>query len=262
MKPFALVFALLGCCAGGAWAQSAPRLYGVLDAGLAGAVDAGRQSSLDAAVPADGGAPIYAAVPAGGGAPIYASVDFYSAAPSADAPANRVWGIAVGLEHGRWMIRAAHQNRNIAPVAPATPMGNNTDARNSLLAASVRIGAATAYTAYTAYSVSRGWGGAPLFNPDNPYGAAMATTPSTDSRDVLVGLALARGATTWLASLVRKNDRGPADRDADVLAFGASYALARRTDFYASCSRISVRHGTGAGNGGAAALNLGMRHAF
>lgn len=37
MKPSALVFALLGSCAGSAWAQSAVGLYGVLDAGMVSA---------------------------------------------------------------------------------------------------------------------------------------------------------------------------------------------------------------------------------
>jgi predicted porin len=181
-----------------------------------------------------------------------------------DPGANRAWGLSVGFEHGPLTIRAAHQNRNVA--APATPMGNNMDAKNTILAANLRLGIATAYAAYSA---SRGWGSSPLWNPDNPYGAAIASTPSTDSRDILVGLALPVGATTLLASYIRKNDRGLANRDANQLAFGATYKVSRRTDFYAACSRITNRNGAGytVGNAssqgrGSAALNLGMRHAF
>jgi predicted porin len=183
-----------------------------------------------------------------------------------DPAANRAWGLSVGFQRGPLIIRAAHQNRNVARVAPATPMGNNMDAKNSLLAANVRVGIATAYAAY---SVSRGWGSSPLFNPDNPYGASMASTPSTDSRDVLVGLALPFGRTTLLASYIRKNDRDLANRDANQVALGATYALSRRTDFYASYSRITNRNGAGysvgnasAPGSGSSALNLGMRHAF
>jgi predicted porin len=151
-------------------------------------------------------------------------------------------------------------------VAPATAMGNNMDAKNTILAANLRFGIATAYAAY---SVNRGWGSSPLWNPDNPYGATMASSPSTDSRDVLVGLSLPVGATTLLASFVRKNDRDLANRDAHQVAVGASYAMSRRTDFYAAYSRISNRNGAAytVGNasspgGSSAALNLGMRHAF
>ena len=179
---------------------------------------------------------------------------------------NRAWGVSIGFEHGPLTIRAAHQNRNAAPVAPATPMGNNLDAKNAIVAANLRVGSATAYAAYSA---TRGWGNSPLFNPDNPYSASMASAPSTDSRDVLVGLALPCGPTTLLASYVRKNDRNLLNRDANQVAFGASHALSRHTDFYASYSRITNRNDAGntVGNGGlrvagSSALNLGMRHGF
>jgi predicted porin len=183
-----------------------------------------------------------------------------------DPAANRAWGVSFGLERGPLTIRLAHQNRNMAPVAPATAIGNNLDAKNSILAANLRLGGATAYAAYSA---NRGWGSSPLFNPDNPYGASMAATPSLDSRDVLVGLALPCGPATLLASFVRKNDRDLPNRDANQLAFGASYTLSRHTDFYASYSRITNRGGAvnslpdaTLSTAAFSALNLGMRHGF
>ena len=193
--------------------------------------------------------------------------DPYGAGARAENGAvNRAWGVSIGFERGPLAIRAAHQNRNAAPVAPATPMGNNLDAKNAIVAANQRVGSATAYAAYSA---TRGWGNSPLFNPDNPYSASMASAPSTDSRDVLVGLALPCGPTTLLASYVRKNDRNLLNRDANQVAFGASHALSRHTDFYASYSRITNRNDAGntVGNGGlrvagSSALNLGMRHGF
>lgn len=197
---------------------------------------------------------------------VSAAASYGAGEVSGDPSANRAWGISVGFERGPLTIRAAHQNRNVARVAPATSMGNNIEAKNSILAANVRVGIATAYAAYSA---NRGRGSSPLFNPDNPYGAEMASTPSTDSRDVLVGLAVPAGATTLLASYIRKNDRDLAHRDANQVAFGATYAMSRRTDFYAAWSRITNRNGAGytVGNAsapgrGSSALNLGMRHAF
>lgn len=183
-----------------------------------------------------------------------------------DPSGNRAWGVSIGLERGPLTLRAAHQNRNFTKIAPSTPMGNNMDAKNSIIAANLRVGIATAYAAY---SMSRGTGSSPLWNPDNPYSAAIASVPSTDSRDVLVGLAVPVGATTFLASYIRKNDRDPANLDANQVAFGASYAMSRRTDFYAAYSRITNRNGAGytVGNAsshgnGSSALNVGMRHAF
>ena len=197
---------------------------------------------------------------------VSAGASYGAGAGAGNRAVNRAWGVSVGFERGPLTIRAAHQNRNTAPVAPATPMGNNLDAKNSLVAANLRFGGATAYAAYSA---TRGSGSSPLFNPDNPYSASMASTPSTDSRDVLFGLALPCGPTTLLASYVRKNDRDLSNRDANQVAFGASYTLSRRTDFYASYSRITNRNGAGytvgnpgPGAAGTSAINLGLRHGF
>ena len=181
------------------------------------------------------------------------------------ALSNRAWGVSLGMEAGPVTFRVAHQNKNVAKVAPAIALGNRMDAKNSILAANLDLGLVKAYTAYSA---SRGWGSSPLWNPDNPYGAAMASTPSTDSRDVLVGMALPLGRTTLLASFIRKNDRDLANRDADQLAFGGTYTISRRTDFYAAYSHTQVRSGPGymtgtpIAPGTSSALNVGMRHAF
>lgn len=180
---------------------------------------------------------------------------------------HRAWGISLGVQGGPVTFRIAHQNKNVAKVAPSMPLGNRIDAKNSIIGAHIDLGP---MKAYTAYSANRGWGSSPLWNPDNPYGAALASTPSTDSRDVLVGLALPISRqTTLLTSFIRKNDRDLANRDVDQYAFGATYAKSRRIDYYAAISHTVVRHGGAelAGiptltRGGSAALNLGMRHAF
>lgn len=183
-----------------------------------------------------------------------------------DSRNSRAWGLSVGFESGPVMFRVAHQNKAVAKVAPATYLGNRTDAKNSIIAANIDLGG---IKTYAAYSANRGWGSSPLWNPDNPYGAAMASTPSTDSRDMLVGLAVPYGATTFLASFVRKNDRDLANRDVDMLAFGATYKISRKTDFYAAYS--VVRNSNDAGymarkilddGKGWSALNIGMRHSF
>lgn len=176
---------------------------------------------------------------------------------------SRAWGKSVGIQGGPIHFRIAHQNRNVAKVQPLMPLGIRTDAKNSVFAANIDVGPAKAYAAYSA---NRGWGSSPLWNPDNPYGAAMAATPSTDSRDVLLGVAMPMGATTYLASFVRKNDRDLANLDAQQLAIGATYTMSRRLDFYAAVSHTQLRVGAAGiaavkGNG-SSALNLGMRHSF
>jgi predicted porin len=178
------------------------------------------------------------------------------------SPSGRAWGMSVGFKAGPLTIRAAHQNRNVAKITRYNQVGISMAAKNSIIAANMRFGWGTAYAAYSA---SRGWGSSPLFNPDNPYGAGIQGTPSTNSRDVLVGVAVPVGhATTLLASYIRRNDRDIANRDARQIAVGASYAVSKRMDFYAAYSNIQHLNGTHpalrSGNG--SAINIGMRRAF
>jgi predicted porin len=182
-------------------------------------------------------------------------------------PAHRAWGMSLGVELGPVTLRAAHQNRNVANVHTYDLAGNNMEARNSLIAVNMRFGWGTAYAAYSANS---GWGSTPLFNPDNPYGAGVASPPSTDSRDVLLGVAVPVGrSTTLLASFIHKNDRDLANRDANELAIGVSYIVNRRTDYYAAYSFIQNISAAGTPvsiadmrGRGSSALSIGMRHAF
>jgi len=178
------------------------------------------------------------------------------------SPSGRAWGMSVGINLGPLNIRAAHQNRNVAKVTRYDQVDISMAAKNSIVAANMRFGWGTAYTAYSA---SRGWGNSPLFNPDNPYGAGIASTRTTDSRDVLMGVAVpVSHSTTLLASYIRRNDRDPANNDARQLAVGATYAVSRSMDFYAAYSRIQhlagVNVGVKPGNG--SSLNVGMRRAF
>ena len=178
------------------------------------------------------------------------------------SPSGRAWGMSVGVNLGPLNIRAAHQNRNVAKVTRYEQVDITMAAKNSIVAANMRFDWGTAYAAYSA---SRGWGSSPLFNPDNPYSAGVAATRSTNSRDVLAGVAVPMShCTTLLASYIRRNDRDLANRDARQIAVGASYAVSRRMDFYAAYSRIQhlagVQLGVKPSNG--SSLNVGMRRAF
>ncbi len=187
-----------------------------------------------------------------------------SAGTISDARRHRGWGISVGFERGPVGLRVAHQNKMATRIASSIPMGKRNEAKNSTIALNADVGPAKLYTAYSA---NRGWGSSPLWNPDNPYGAVMTATPSTDSRDVLVGMALPfRNNFTFLTSFVRKDDRDDGNLDANQFALGGTYAMSRRTDFY--CAWTSTRFQTAQNRSlrelekGASALNVGMRHAF
>ena len=72
-----------------------------------------------------------------------------------------------------------------------------------------------------------------------------------------------------MASYIHKDDRSILNQDADQLAVGMTYALSRRTDFYAAVAKIRNKNGaaytvgnaTSAGHGDRA-VNVGIRLSF
>jgi predicted porin len=276
---------------GGDWTRTPRRTYGQLDVrsplgGIEG-FTLGRQYNLEYLSVADVGDPFHAGT-AGRASNLVSAyglradnnVRYYSTRNGGlstgsswtvdtlggDPLGDRAWGMTVGADMGAFSLRAAHQNRHVAQVHLYDLAGANMDAKNSLIAANLRMRWGTAYAAYAA---NRGWGSSPLYNPDNPYGAGVASTSSTDSRDTLMGVAVPLSrATTFLASFIHKNDRDLANRDANQFAVGASYVVSRKTDFYAAISHTITTNGNGLLVGGAAhpsgssAVNVGMRHAF
>ena len=276
---------------GAVWTTPSRRTYGRLDdvgsRGGAGGFTLGHQYNLEYLAHPDVGDPYHAGT-AGkasnlvtpSGMPVERGVRYFSNRGEhvstgsswtidtlgGNPMGDRAWGMSIGYDYGTLSLRAAHQNRHVAQVHLYDLAGNNMDAKNSLIAANLRTRWGTAYAAYSA---NRGWGSSPLYNPDNPYGAGVASTSSTDSRDTLVGLAMpVTRSTTFLASFIHKNDRDLANRDANQFAVGASHVVTRSTDFYAAFSHTVNTSGTGILIGGAArpsgssAVNVGMRRAF
>jgi predicted porin len=179
--------------------------------------------------------------------------------------ANRAYAATLGYAGSRVNLTVARQRKNNFIAADASMPGLDASATNTLVAANFKFGAATAYAAY---GRNKGAGSSP-WDASNPYGALVLSRPSTNSHDVLLGLSVPYGATTFMASYIRKDDRDPANRDANQVAVGMTYALSRRTDFYASFAKIQNRNGAGytVGNAteaghGDRAVNIGLRHAF
>ena len=178
---------------------------------------------------------------------------------------NRAYGATIGYAKGVVNLSVTHQRKENLLDATGTTPPVDQSARNTLVAANVDFGR---FIGYAAYGRSRGDGSSP-WNMDNPYGAVAQSTPSNDSRDVLAGIAVPMGATTFLASYIHKDDRGLADRDANQVAVGFSYAFSKRTDWYASFAKIQNRNGAGYTVGNASssgrgdrAVNVGLRHSF
>jgi predicted porin len=178
---------------------------------------------------------------------------------------NRAYGATIGYEKGRVNLSLTHQRKDNLLDATGTTPAVDQSASNSLVAANVDFGR---FVGYAAYGHSKG-DGSSQWDETNPYGAVAQRDPSTNSRDVLLGVAVPMGATTLLASVIHKDDRGLANRDANQIAVGASYALSKRTNVYTSIAKIQNRNGAGytvgnASNRGSGdrAINVGLKHAF
>ncbi len=170
---------------------------------------------------------------------------------------QRSLGLALGYVNGPLTLRLARQSRG--------GEFGKADVNNTILAGNYNFGVATAFAGY-----GRNTGdGSTMFFAENPYGAAQAPAQSTDSRDAIVGVAVPLGATTLLASFIHKDDRDAANRDAQQLAIGATYALSKRSKIYLAYAHIRNRNDAAymVGNAtevgtGDRALNIGLRHAF
>ncbi len=174
---------------------------------------------------------------------------------------NRAYGVSLAADAGPFTFRVAHQSKSAVSIDRTTLLGNTGAARNSILAVNTSFFGGTAYAAF---SVNRGTRSSPFWNPENPYAASLPITSIGNSRDMLLGMAYPVGKTTFLAAVVRKNDRELANFDMDQAAVGASYSLSRKTDVYAAFSHSTVRSSAGVAREamGGKMFNIGLRHGF
>jgi predicted porin len=181
--------------------------------------------------------------------------------------AGRQTGASVGYAWGPLNVRFAYNNKDsniaAAPGVPAVTRGVGT---NKLLAANWDF---QVVKAYVAYGVDQGFNSSPLGNINNPFGLAVAPTPSTDSNEWLVGLTAQLGTGSLMASFMHKNDKTAFNQDARAWGVGYLYPLSKRTHLYTAYGHITNKNGAGytvannteAGSGNRA-FNLGVRHSF
>lgn len=157
-----------------------------------------------------------------------------------DNSASRQIGAAIGYTNGPLLVKLAH-HRAENPTA--------TDrSRNTLLVGKWDFRVATASLGF---GTTEGLG-------------------TIDSREWIIGASAPLGPNTFLVSYIRNDDRsGTTNNDADQWALGYTYAISKRTNFYASFARIkndnaadfTVGNASEDGSGDKA-FNLGVRHTF
>jgi len=191
------------------------------------------------------------------------SADFMYAAGevAGDSNAGRAMGGSIGYSHGPLNIRLAYHNRN----NDTATLKDSSSARNFLLGANYDFGVAKGWFGY---GVDKGLNSAPLNSAVNAYGGTPPT-PSTDSRDLLLGVSVPFGPHTVVATIINKDDRTALDQDAQQYALAYMYAFSKRTDIYTSYARIRNHRGAGYTEGnseepglGDRQITVGLRHRF
>jgi predicted porin len=190
----------------------------------------------------------------------------YSVGEQSTSSTGRQFGGAAGYTTGPLALRVAYNNKNTDVLATATAAAiSRTLGRNTLFTAAWQLPMATLRVAY---GIDKGFNSATLGNNNNPYGG-VKPTPSTDGRDILLGLTAPVGPGTLMFSAMHKDDRTSFNQDASSWGVGYLYSLSKRTGLYAAYAHINNQNGagytvannteSGTGNSG---YNLGMRHVF
>jgi predicted porin len=190
----------------------------------------------------------------------------YAFGEQPDASTGRQFGGAVGYANGPLALRVAYNSKNTDVTATGTaPFVSRSLGRNTLFTAAYELQWARLRFAY---GIDKGFNAATLGNSNNPYGG-VKPTPSTDGREVLLGLSAPIGPGTLMASVMHKDDRTAFNQDASAWGIGYLYGLSKRTGLYAAYGHINNQNGagytvannteSGTGNTG---YNLGMRHTF
>jgi predicted porin len=186
----------------------------------------------------------------------------YSLGEQAESSAGRQYGGAIAYANGPLTLRLAYNSKNTDVVASGI---NHGIGRNTLLGGNYGLRWAKLYFAY---GIDKGFNSATLGNANNPYGG-VKPTPSTDGRDVLLGLSAPVGPGKLTLSAMHKDDRTSFNQDASSWGIGYLYDLSKRTGLYAAYAHINNHSGAGytvANNtesgSGDTGYNLGIRHTF
>jgi predicted porin len=165
-----------------------------------------------------------------------------------DSRLGRQVGASTGYVMGPVAAYLTYHRQNLLTSANA----NNGLLETTLVGGTYDFGLAKAHLAYARNK-----------------GETAAGAENLDTRDLLAGVTVPLGAHTVLASYMRKSDERVANRDASLWALGYTYALSKRTNFYASYGNVRNDGAATLGFGSAVAagndpsvFNVGVRHRF
>ncbi|HEU4375420.1 MAG TPA: porin, partial [Telluria sp.] len=178
-----------------------------------------------------------------------------------DSEAGRAVGGSFGYSQGPLTARIAYHNRNNDTAL----IKGTDDAKNTLLGANYDFGL---LKGFFGYEINKGLNSASLNNTAASFGGAKPVA-STDSTDLFLGASVPMGASTFVATYVRLNDKTAFNQDARQYALAYMYAFTKRTDVYTSYALIRNDNGAAYTEGnseepgtGNRQFTVGLRHRF
>lgn len=167
-----------------------------------------------------------------------------------DSSADSAIGTALNYVNGPLNLKLVYHTLNVSPATAAATVGAIAgDAESTLLAANYNLGPAILYGAFGINKTQ-----------------SNAGVDTVNNRSMLIGASVPFGASTVLASYIRKDDRLPTNLlDVNQLALGYTYALSKRTLLYTSYARVNNRAALLPGNqigSGDTSYNVGIRQTF
>lgn len=171
------------------------------------------------------------------------SVGYEFGEAAGDSSANRGYGVQLGYANGPLAVQFAYQNRNqnnlgVNADGDAIPVVD-ADVKDAIIGATYDFGAFKLHGLYGERKLDTG----------AEFGDLTAAE-SQKIRSYVIGATVPFGASKIRAEYVRNNNKDIDNADSDVYALSYSYALSKRTQFYATYARVSNDDGSSLGIGG------------
>ena len=171
---------------------------------------------------------------------------------------NRSYGVRLGYARGPITLDMSQQRKRSLIESAGVLAAIDSGARDSMVAVNIHVGAARAYAALGQHKGT----GIASWNDAHPYGALLLPVPSSDSRDLMLGLAVRYGATVLMASHSRRDDRNGANLDSSRFALGITRHWSRQSEFYAVYAKVKSPSELGRASASIDAFSIGARFGF
>lgn len=189
-----------------------------------------------------------------------------------DNTANSGWGARLGYANGPLNVQFAYQKQNFSNDAGVALDLDETIATGTVVTTPIAAQDADTKTALLGATYDFGAFKLHGIYGEKKYDAGLVDADSVKVRSGLVGVTVPFGASAIRAEYIRNDNKDLDDADSDVWALSYTYALSKRTTFYATYVRVGNDDGStlalggdnnaAAGGESVSAAVVGINHKF